>query len=314
MLYNFEHAHMKNTILVSIVLLVLTACNSTKNSINNSLVLGAVRGPFYLPHSYAISSDGTELRVDLPFISSSQAEWSNDHRWIALATDDPNKSEIIIIDLVRNTRIPLTDYQNGESYTPSWSPDGNRIAYFSYDANSDQDGIYIADISCFLENIKCSPRTNFIASGYSPSWSPDGRRIVFETPDHQIAIIEIDHVDHRTILSDRSCRDPKWSPTEEKIVVSCFVDNNIDIFLVDINTSSFTNLTKGERTNTKPIWSPDGQKIVFVSDRDTKGTMLGFDDTVRSNSVYIMNSDGSNIKRITTRNNENVRWLTWIYP
>lgn len=306
---------MKRLIVTSIVLLMLTACATTKDSVNNVLVVGSIRGPFYLPQSSAINSNGMELQIDLPFDSSSQAEWSRDHRWVALATDNPNKSEIIIIDLSRNLQIRLTDYHNGESFTPTWSPDGNKIAYFSYDARGDQDGIYVADVSCLLEDLQCNPIPKFLVNGSSPSWSSDGQRIVFESPDHQIAVLHVNRAaDFMTIIPDKTCYDPKWSPVEEKIVVSCLETNNIDIFSVNVDGSDLTNLTKGQQgTNTKPIWSPDGQKIAFISDRDTTG-MLGFDDTVKSSSVYIMNSGGSGVKRITTRDDENIRWITWIYP
>ncbi len=305
---------MKRSIVNSIVLLMLTACTVTKGSVNNALVVGSIRGPLYLPHSSAISSGGVGLQADLPFNSSSQAEWSRDHRWIALATDNPNKSEIVIIDLAKNLQIQLTDYHNGESFTPTWSPDRNKIAYFSYDAKGDQDGIYVANVSCLFEDPKCNPIPKFLVGGFSPSWSPDGQRIAFESLYHQIAILQVDQVaDFITIIPDKTCYDPKWSPTEEKIVVSCFEDNNLDVFSVNVDGSDFTNLTKGDGTNTKPIWSPDGQRIAFVSDRDTT-QMLAFDDTVKSNSVYIMDSDGSNVKRITIRNDENIRWLTWVYP
>jgi Tol biopolymer transport system component len=51
---------------------------------------------------------------------------------------------------------------------------------------------------------------------------------------------------------------------------------------------SIAALTSNAFLDAYPVWSPDGQKIVFTSDRD--GTM----------DIYVMNQDGSNVARLTT--------------
>jgi Tol biopolymer transport system component len=46
-----------------------------------------------------------------------------------------------------------------------------------------------------------------------------------------------------------------------------------------------------------PTWSPDGKQIAFVSDRD-----------LFEQQLYIMNADGSNVRKITTVSANNPRW------
>ena len=50
-----------------------------------------------------------------------------------------------------------------------------------------------------------------------------------------------------------------------------------------------TLIASGGQGSLWPSWSPDGQKIVFVSDRD----LIGTDD------VYVTNADGTHVVRLT---------------
>jgi len=61
------------------------------------------------------------------------------------------------------------------------------------------------------------------------------------------------------------------------------------IFIMDSDGGNVKRLTN-EGDNKQPSFSPDGSKIVFISDPD--------------NEIYIMNRDGSNKKRITSDNSE----------
>jgi Tol biopolymer transport system component len=100
------------------------------------------------------------------------------------------------------------------------------------------------------------------------------------------------------------CRYPEWAPDQTKIVVSC--DGQIYAAMAD--GSSAMRVGEGDY----PRWSPLGNKIAFVSNRDTDlGKPLDFEGSITSDAIYIMDADGSNIQRITMRNDESILWFVW---
>lgn len=64
-----------------------------------------------------------------------------------------------------------------------------------------------------------------------------------------------------------------------------------DLYTVPITGGKATRLTSGLAYDAQPRWSPDGSKLVFVSDRSG------------GDNIYVANADGSGIRRLTHGNN-----------
>jgi Tol biopolymer transport system component len=132
--------------------------------------------------------------------------------------------------------------------------------------------------------------TDLAPSGHYPSWSPDGSRIAFADQDG-VKVVAPDGSGLRPLLiSDRDrpgmYYEIDWSPDGSRLLLTCVRD----ICVVDSEGTGLENLTAG-RENTYERgadWSPDGNAIVFSSDR--AGTTR----------LYVMDADGMNIRELET--------------
>jgi len=68
-----------------------------------------------------------------------------------------------------------------------------------------------------------------------------------------------------------------------------------DIYVMNADGSDVTQLTQNLSRDLDPAWSPNGQHIVFDSDRDVPLTR----------QLYIMNADGSDQRPLTSPPGEN---------
>ena len=73
-----------------------------------------------------------------------------------------------------------------------------------------------------------------------------------------------------------------------RIVFTSKRDGNSEIYVMDANGESQKRLTNHSFLDSEPVWSPDGTRIAFVSNRRWFNL-----------HIYIMDSDGRNLTRIT---------------
>ena len=161
----------------------------------------------------------------------------------------------------------------------AWSPDASKIAFSARATEADR--IYIVDSRTGDRDRFFEPDLDGV---YSPAWSPDGERLVFigmEDGAADLYLLELANGDITQLTDDRfNDSSPQWSPDGSKIVFDSdrgpgIVDTSplllyqtTDIFVMEVESRAIRRLTDDPRDDTSPTWSPDGEHIAFVSDRN----------------------------------------------
>ena len=180
--------------------------------------------------------------------------------------------------------------------SPSWSPDGTKIAFSASSGGNNEIYVMNADGSNHT-NI-----TNDLGYDSEPSWSPDGTKIAFSARsggDNEIYVMDTDGSNQTNITNhDGWDRAPSWSPDGTKIAFESNRDGTGEIYVMDADGSNPTNITNDPAWNSNASWSPDGTKIAFMSWPDGNW------------EIYVMNSDGSNQTNITNNDadDDEISW------
>ena len=228
---------------------------------------------------------------------------------IAFSSNRDGNTEIYVMAADGKNQRRLTN-NPASDYSPSWSPDGKRIAFVSR-----RDGhvhpirgwstseIYVMD----ADGGNQQNLTNDPHHDWYPSWSPDGKHIVFGSDrdrdnnphNTEIYVMNADGTNPRR-LTNNLTEDmyPAWSPDDGRIAFSArregHVVHNLDItyeiYVMDADGGNQQRLTENRKNDMFPSWSPSGKRIVFVSDR--KGDFANYD-------IYVMDADGGNQQKLT---------------
>lgn len=235
---------------------------------------------------------------------------SPDGSKILFESNRTGNAAIYVMDADAKNLKQLTN-NTAPNHCPIWSPDGKKIVFASERDNGDSE-IYVM-------NADGSEQRNLsrqAGDDSHPHWSPDGERVVFNsarsTPDlkadwakqfHEIFTMKFDGSDVKQLTHLKTVSTyPSFSPDGKFI---CFrsvtndpafrwdltsAERNSEVFVMNVDGTNPVNLTKNAAYDGWPMWSPDGKKIVFSSNRAGPANI---------GQLYLINRGGTGLQQIT---------------
>jgi TolB protein len=198
--------------------------------------------------------------------------------------------EIMMYSIDLNRAVSFARF-GGTNLSPSWAPDGTKVAFSS--SRGGEPNIYVADPS------GANPRR--LTSDRGPDVGPTfnrktGAQIAFvsgRTGLPQIYTMEADGTNAQRVTDQGYAVSPSWSPNGQFLSFSWFrkygpgAPGANDIYLMDIASKQWVQLTHDGGRNDFPSWSPDGRHIVFQSSRSG------------SEQIWTMLADGTKVQQLT---------------
>lgn len=230
--------------------------------------------------------------------------------------------QLFVMNVDGSNRQRIT-FSNNEDITPIWSPDGSRIAYVSKIGENREILVIPAPGAPRAGGIEASfePPDRYEAQAINISrhpandwtigWSPDSQYIAFSSNragPWQVFIARADGSGTQQITNDGVGRlGPVWSPDYQLMAYAGKDGDNWDIYVMPApgpdgsgaRPDQARRLTFAEGNDLAPIFSPDGKRIVFESNRDG------------NSEIYVMNVDGSNQRNLSNSPSTNDQGPVW---
>jgi len=193
------------------------------------------------------------------------------------------RGEIFNVPVKEGYVLNLTQSSGAFDQTPSWSPDGKLIAFWS-DLSGEYE-IYLKDAGENEPAKKLTNRNN--GFGYTLFWSPDSKHIVFIDVKNDISVLDVttgeikiaDNYSWNLGHHGRYSYPISWSPDSKWITYTKGEDNsNNAVFVYNLEESKAYRVTSGFYSDFGPVFSIDGKYLFLLTDRNFAAAYSGLGD------------------------------------
>lgn len=212
------------------------------------------------------------------------------------------RGEIITVPAKKGDARNVTRTPGATERSPSWSPDGQTLAYFS-DAGGAGYQLELRHQSGMGE-----PRTIKLGDNdtyyYAPLWSPDGRSVAYSNSRGEIWYVTV--ATGKTTKVDVEPTGPRgagsvfygglgmsWSPDSRWLSYGRTIENRLSaIFVYDVQRATSTRVTDGMSDAELPTFDASGKYLFFVASTDagpaSDFSMMTYDHPVTRNLYAIV--------------------------
>lgn len=215
---------------------------------------------------YTMKIDGSDIKQlthDSAFDGT--PAWSPDGKFIVFASERDNDPEIYIMQADGSNQTRITNAKGDDSH-PKFAPDGKKIIFCSArstpDLNADWSKQWIEIFSMNTDGSDAHQISNLKSVSTFPSFSPDGKKIVF-----------------RQVIDGKAFN---WDLSN--------TERNSEIFVMNSDGTNVMNISNNAAFDGWPVWSSDGSKILFASNRN---------GPANTSQIFMVDADGKNLQQLS---------------